>query len=552
MVFDKEGKYEVKGIVKDKAGAKSEKVSYLNVSKKQEPENNIPIASISAEPTQGEAPFESRIKVDGTDKDGIEDIKKYFLSIESLGFDVMKSSPIDTSIVFSNHGEYKVRGIVEDGKGARDTLEVLVSVSKKPEPSVNQSVSLKDFVNIDYNVNFENTSGVELEIIKDGEKILSKSISNSGHSELFDYYSDNNFTKGFYEFVAKFKNENGKDTSVVSTVEIPNYHPEVDWSGLDIDLDESSSIIISLPVPTDKNPEDNPVSYIPESFRADRARHLSPFFEFNAENNELEIKADQTYSGPYNLMAWFGSDEGWKRLVQKQGIINEVLYAGYNPFGTPNLFGQGESKWENASREEKLRMLDEANMQDRSWEWEYGESTFSCAEFAQLKAINMFGCQDLESWNYYYILENAIQNNNIKIRNGEFNIPVYHVFTYTDPDARPNTSTTAGGHAINGVWVGPDNYVEKRDATNFEQWAFFEPQLKGENGTYYVKPGDFSMNDNERVTIYWFGSSPIDWISYPRDHHILQYQLTDGKAELDSSFSNDGITDRLIREDPYQ
>ena len=552
MIFDKKGKYEVKGIVEDKAGASSEASSWLNVSEEPEPENNPPVAIVSADPSQGEAPLTSKIKVSGSDEDGIEDIKKYYLEVDKLGLNIEKANPIDTSLVFSGSGNYNVRGIVEDSKGARDSLEVLVSVSKRAEPSVNQSVSLKDFVNIDYNVSFENTSEIQLDVIKEGEKILSKNISNSGHSETFDYFSDNNFTKGFYEFVAKFKTNAGKDTSVVESVEIPNYNPEVDWSGLNIDLDESSSIIVNLPNPTDKNPEDNPVSYLPGSFRKNRPSHESPFLEFNSETNELEIKADHRYRGSYNISAYFGSSEGGFGNVQKQGTINEVLYQGYNPFVTPNLFGQGENHWENASREEKLRMLDEANMQDKSWEWEYSLTTFSCGSFSKLKAVNMFGCEDLESWAYYWIFENALENNNAKIRNGKFNIPVYHVSTYTDPDANPSISTDAAGHSINAAWVGPDNYVEKRDATDFDQWVFFEPQLRGENGTYYVKPGDFSMNDNGPVTIYWFGTRPLDGVSKPRDDPILQYQLTNGKAELDPGLAGTGINPRLIRYDPYQ
>ncbi|MBW6535808.1 MAG: hypothetical protein K0B11_12430, partial [Mariniphaga sp.] len=135
LTFSNPGEYNVKGTVRDKSGDSDSKNINLKFSKDTTPENNIPVANVSATPLEGEAPFESRIKVDGTDEDGIEDIKKYFLSIEGLGLDVMKSSPIDTNIVFSNSGEYNVRGIVEDSKGARDTLEVLVSVNE-PENNI--------------------------------------------------------------------------------------------------------------------------------------------------------------------------------------------------------------------------------------------------------------------------------------------------------------------------------------------------------------------------------------------------------------------------------
>jgi hypothetical protein len=548
LIFSTPGKYNLEGIGWDKQGASDTAKVVLNVSEKPIPENNPPIAIVSADPSQGEAPLTSRIKVSGSDEDGVEDIKKYYLEIGKLGIGVERTNPIDTNLVFSDYGDYNIRGIVEDKSGARDTLEVLLNVLQK-NPSVTQSVSLKDYVRINYNLNFENTSGIQLDIIKEGEKILSKNISNSGHSEIFDYFSDDNFTKGFYEFVANFKTNAGKDTSIVGTVEIPNYNPEVDWSGLNLNFDENSSTSVNLPNPKDKNPEDNPVNYIPESFSSDKA-----YLEFNSENNELKIEGMPNRYGSYDINAEFGSDEGGFGTVQKQGTINEVLYQGYNPFATPNLFGQGEINVEGKTRSELLQILDEKNMQDSSWTWQ-GNQNFQCGSFSRLKCVNMFGCKNLEEWDSYFIFENALENNNIRIMNGRFNIPVYRVRSDVDPDHFPDVDPNKlYGHQYNGVWVGPDNYVETRDDTDFDQWVFFDPQFKGENGTYYVQPGDWQMDDNGQVSIYWFGytRSSLSGEWSVKDKQILQYQLTDGKAELDPGFSQDGINDRLITEDPYQ
>ncbi len=74
-----------------------------------------------------------------------------------------------------------------------------------------------------------------------------------------------------------------------------------------------------------------------------------------------------------------------------------------DPYTTPNIFNQGGTAWENASREEKLQMLDEANMQDSSWTWEYEDYKFDCDGFSRVKLVNMSGCEDFENWNYYYI-----------------------------------------------------------------------------------------------------------------------------------------------------
>ncbi len=544
LIFSTPGKYNLEGIGWDKQGASDTAKVVLNVSEKPIPENNPPIAIVSADPSQGEAPLTSRIKVSGSDEDGVEDIKKYYLEIGKLGIGVERTNPIDTNLVFSDYGDYNIRGIVEDKKGARDTLEVLLNILQE-NPSVTQSVDLKDYVRINYNLNFEEIGSVDLDVIRDGNKILSKSISEKEYSEIFSYSDNQDITKGFYEFIANFKTKENKDTSVINSIEIPNYNPEVDWSDLDINFDENSDTTIILPNPKDKNPEDNPVSYIPGSFSSDKA-----YLEFNSENNELNIEGMPNRYGSYDINAEFGSDEGGFGTVQKQGTINEVLYQGYDPFSTPNLFGQGESHWENANREEKLKILDKANMQDKSWEWESGP-TFECGQFSKLKAVNTFGCEDFENYDYFSNYEEFYK----KEKNGKFNIPVYRVRSDVDPDHFPDVDPNKlYGHQYNGVWVGPDNYVETRDDTDFDQWVFFDPQFKGENGTYYVQPGDWQMDDNGQVSIYWFGRAR-DYFTGEwnvTDIPILQYKLTDGKAELDPGFSQDGINDRLITENPYQ
>ncbi len=147
----------------------------------------------------------------------------------------------------------------------------------------------------------------------------------------------------------------------------------------------------------------------------------------------------------------------------------------------------------------------------------------------------------------YYIFKNAIENNNVKITNGRFNIPVYLVSTDIDPDKDPSATSR---HAINGTWVGPNNYVETRTASRFDQWVFFEPQRKGENGTYYVQPGDWQMDDNGSVRIYWFGNIPVDGIWKPRDWQVLQYNLENGIVRPDSGFAGTGINPNFIIEDP--
>lgn len=285
-----------------------------------EPEpNNPPVALISVNPSNGERPLTSTLKVNGSDKDGADDISTYILKIETLEIDIEKNKPIDTTMIFDKKGKYEVKGIVKDKAGASSEKSSWLNVSEKPQSVFSQTVSLEDSIDILYNVNFENVESVELEILRNNERIFSKNISDKEYSERFSYSNNEKITKGNYDFVAKFKNEDGKDTSVVSTVEIPNYNPEVDWTGLDINFEEDSGIVVNLPVPKDKNPEDNPVSYIPESFSSNKAN-----LEFNSEKNVLDVEGIEDMFGSYNISADFGSDEGGISSVSKNGLIYEL------------------------------------------------------------------------------------------------------------------------------------------------------------------------------------------------------------------------------------
>ncbi|SHI94868.1 hypothetical protein SAMN05444280_10897 [Tangfeifania diversioriginum] len=96
---------------------------------KPETINNPPVATILASPYQGEAPLESRIKVDGTDKDGKSDIARYSLEIKELGIDFDKKNPIDTTFTFSTPGEYTIKGTVRDKAGDSDNKSVGMNIS---------------------------------------------------------------------------------------------------------------------------------------------------------------------------------------------------------------------------------------------------------------------------------------------------------------------------------------------------------------------------------------------------------------------------------------
>ncbi|WP_321376310.1 hypothetical protein [uncultured Draconibacterium sp.] len=283
------------------------------------PINYAPVAKISTDNYSGESPLESNITVSGTDKNGSDDIKSYYLKIKDLGVNITESEPIDTLLTLTKSGEYEALGIVQDKSGELDTAKLTLNIIKPAEPVVSQSTQLTNEVNIKYDVNTQNLTSLELEVYKDSQKILSKTISENEHSEVFDYTTNQDITKGNYEFVAKFKTNSGKDTSVVSTVEIPNYQPQTDWSSLDVNFDEDGETSVNLPTPTDKNPEDSPVKYIPESFSSNKAE-----LELK-ENNELSIKGIEDQFGAYTISAQYGSDEGGIKSISASGEIYELL-----------------------------------------------------------------------------------------------------------------------------------------------------------------------------------------------------------------------------------
>jgi hypothetical protein len=194
-------------------------------------------------------------------------------------------------------------------------------------------------------------------------------------------------------------------------------------------------------------------------------------------------------------------------------------------------------------RAEKMDWLNKMIAIDKTDEIQY-TADFNCGQFSRLTAVNISGCKDFE--NYEYISKYEDQ----EITNGRFNtMQVYRVATTTQGSVDSDgLYTTVGGHWINGAFVGPINAAEKDDPTDFNQWYFWEPQTDKA-----VEPGDFSMNKDGDVNIYWFGQSSRDgeeW--FHDDMPILSFDLSNGIATLDETFANDGINNYLMRENPHR
>jgi hypothetical protein len=297
-------------------GCKKEKIEPIPLP------NNPPVASISLNPSGGESPLTSTIKVNGTDKDGLDDIKSYILKIEDLGINIERNKPIDTTMVFSKHGRYEAKGIVKDKDGASSEASSYLNVSEKPQVIVSQKVSLKDSVNIFYEVDFENLESVQLDILKNNEKIFSKDISESGYSELFTYEThEQKITIGDYKFIANFKTAENKDTSDTKIIELIDYPIEFKFNN-HINFPEDSFRIIRFTEENwyEPNPDQRPVECVSEDFDGGEKTSV----EFNSETNELKIQGNPDEFGDYILRGKVRNSEGEITSFEKQGHIYKL------------------------------------------------------------------------------------------------------------------------------------------------------------------------------------------------------------------------------------
>ncbi len=218
---------------------------------------------------------------------------------------------------------------------------------------------------------------------------------------------------------------------------------------------------------------------------------------------------------------------------------------GMDSFSRPDLFGQQYAAFNGLSRAEKLQILENAGSTDDTWKNAYErredvgfDNKFECAEFGKQKAINMFGCKNMNNY------VNIHKFDTTKMR--DYNIPVFMVATDINPEAGEGINTAVDGHWINGIFVGPENSEEKPDPRKFNQWKFFEPQKEG---IHYVEREDFSMNANGKVHIYWFGWQPNAFGEWKHaDRKIIEFNLENGVPKEGNDF---WYSPSLLKEDPH-
>jgi hypothetical protein len=203
---------------------------------------------------------------------------------------------------------------------------------KKDDPpkvkSMNQFVVLINDVEIKYSTTLINVDNAELKVNKEGVLISSEEINvastGADYEKTFSYSVDPRITKGNYEFTLTSDNLQKRDV-----VTIPNYKPTVNISGLNFSFTEDSETTISLPKPSDKNPEDNPVSIIGVKSSDGKTQ---PTLKATSSGYDLNVKALPNSIGAYQLELEFSSANGGLEKVVLVGNINKDTRIKIDPF----------------------------------------------------------------------------------------------------------------------------------------------------------------------------------------------------------------------------
>jgi len=314
-------------------------------------ENYPPEAGLDVSPIYGEAPLSVRMKVTGTDANGNDDIKQYKLNINK---EVINSNtPIDITRTLDTPGIYNIYGEVVDSENASDKTEVS-SVEVKGRPFIEQYAGLSNNgIDIDYSATLSYVDKAQLEVKREGvllstEEVKDVNPSGPDYNKTFNYAVDG-ITKGNYEFVLKSYNLESKNSVVV-----PNYPSSINTNGISFNLNENSESNVTLPNPSDKNPEDNPVTI-------KSVKSLDGKTWVTLNGNALNIKAPYTYFGPYQLEFELKNTGGLEKVVVQGNIIEDKRI---NPFVQPNdttlnWYGSGDVNNDNIVNGQDLTRLNE-------------------------------------------------------------------------------------------------------------------------------------------------------------------------------------------------
>ena len=452
-----------------------------------EEENYAPEARLEVNPTYGEAPLEVRMKVTGTDADGVNDIYWYNLNVNNQN--IKRKYPIDTTITFPNSGVVKVYGEVVDSKNQIAKTNP-VSVEVYGKPFIEQSASLFNDIEIKYTVTLSRVDKAELKVNREGVLLLTeevKDINKSGidYSKTFNNAVDG-ITKGNYEFVLKSENLEKKNSVVV-----PNYNPTSNIGNIKIDLDEESDITTTLPTPLDKNPEDNPVAI-------KSAKSLDGKTELTLNGYDLKIKALPNYIGAYQVEIEYGSTAGGLEKAVLQGQIIEDTRIEVNPFESSDENGiEYNALKTKTERDDFIQTKLKANNGNNipfSINPPYNCAFYSLQLFVDSKNLGEKIHTISNDFGKYWLYNNYKGNNLDSIyknggtleKMGTIGAPIILATLF-------DISNGYFGHGMNAILTG-------NDLTKWEDWNFIEPQQDAIN----VQPGQWKIpKDCDEVLVYY-------------------------------------------------
>ncbi|MEA3392915.1 MAG: hypothetical protein U9Q91_08045, partial [Candidatus Marinimicrobia bacterium] len=204
-----------------------------------------------------------------------------------------------------------------------------------PDPTVSQTVQLVNDVDIAYWGYLKDVDSAIRQIYHNDVLIdsLTTTISSRSYSDTLK-----GCVKGFWKFVLSADGA----TSDEKTVEVPNYNPTADVSGLEgmLDFKQGEIIALALPTPTDKNPEDNPVKY-------SSVESLDDKVSARIENDSLYITSKRGAIGPYSIKLSFGNENNGEGEATVSGEIDAPTIEWFNPFKRPvkglAYYGSGDA-----------------------------------------------------------------------------------------------------------------------------------------------------------------------------------------------------------------
>ncbi len=183
------------------------------------------------------------------------------------------------------------------------------SVSRPPQPSVSQTVSLVNDVDIDYAATLLNVAQATRTITHNGAQIGTTTITFSPYDENL-----NDMEKGEYRF--DLTAGGVSDTDLLT---IPNYAPISNFDSLETNLSEGSSRTFNLEsLISDKNPEDIPIPLV-------SAKTLKGGIETSISGHILTITSTGAL-GPYQVEVTYGSEEGGLAKKAIQGNVAGFMH----------------------------------------------------------------------------------------------------------------------------------------------------------------------------------------------------------------------------------